>query len=123
MLAVAGRDRDVALVDQRQVPLGGAEHVEVVAEPGPGVELPQDRGDPRAACPSARRLSFDIVRASSHSRTKTSHSGTVWMTRGATPASAAATVLWSSLPRSTARRSVPAPGIRTKQGVPSTSTR
>ena len=91
MLAVAGRDRDVALVDQRQVALGGAEHVEVVAKPGPGVELPQDRGDPPRHALGAARLSLDIVRASSHSRTKTSQSGSVWTTRGATPASAAAT--------------------------------
>ena len=44
-------------------------------------------------------------------------------TRGATPAVAAATVLWISFPRSTASRSVSAPGMRTKNGVPSTTTR
>ena len=77
----------------------------------------------RDGIPSARSASFDIVRASSHSSAKTSHSGTVWTTRGATPASAAAIVLWISFPRSTARSSVSAPGIRTKNGVPSTTTR
>jgi DNA-binding transcriptional regulator PaaX len=68
----------------------------------------------RVGIPGARNASFDIVRASSHSSAKTSHSGTVWTTLGATPVSAAAAVLWISFPRSTARSSVSAPGIRTK---------
>ena len=77
----------------------------------------------RLGTPGSESAAFDIVRASSHSRTKTSQSGIESTTRGATPASAAARVLWSSFLRSTASRSVAAPGIRTKNGVPSTSTR
>ncbi len=73
--------------------------------------------------PGRLSVSFDIVVAASHSSTNTSHSGIEWTTAGATPASAAARVLCSSLARSTASSSVAAPGIRTKNGVPSTSTR
>ena len=77
----------------------------------------------RVGIPGADKASFDIVSAVSHSRMNTSSSGMAWTTRGATPASAAASVLCSSLPRSTASSSVAAPGIRTKWGTPSTSTR
>ena len=49
-----------------------------------------------AASPGAPSASTDIVCAGSHSSTKTSHAGRAWRTRGATPAAAAALVLWSS---------------------------
>ncbi len=45
MLPVAGRDRDVAVVDEGQVALGQAEHVEVVPEAGSGVEPAERAGD------------------------------------------------------------------------------
>jgi hypothetical protein len=46
MLAIASGDLDRPLVDERHVSLGDAEHVEVVAEPGTRMELPQDGRDP-----------------------------------------------------------------------------
>ena len=50
---IPGRDRDRPLVDDAQVALGRPEHVEVVAEPRPGVELPERLGDPRRDARSA----------------------------------------------------------------------
>ena len=47
MLAIAGRDGDRPLVDERQVSLGDAEHVEVVPKARTGMELPEGRRDPR----------------------------------------------------------------------------
>ena len=77
----------------------------------------------RPGTPGLASASLDIVCATSHSRTNTFHSGIASTTRGAMPVSDAARVLYSSLLRSTASRSVVSPGMRTKNGVPSTSTR
>ena len=46
VLAIAGGDGDRPLVDERQVPLGDAEHVEVVPEARTGMELPRTARDP-----------------------------------------------------------------------------
>ena len=72
--------------------------------------------------PGAPSASIDIVRASTQARTNTSQSGSSWRTGGPTPAVAAARVLCRSFARSTASRSVAAPGMRTKCGFPSTVT-
>jgi len=77
----------------------------------------------RVGSPAAWNAAFDIVVAASHSRTITFQAGRWWSTLAPTPASPAAIVFASSLPRSIASRSVPTPGIRTKCDVPSTVTR
>ena len=77
----------------------------------------------RAGVPGSLNVAFDIVRPSIHSRAKAPLSGSSATTRAPTPAVAAARVLNSSFARSTASRSVEAPGNRTKNGLPSTSTR
>ena len=46
MVAIADRDRDVALVHEGQITLRQTEHVEVALEPRPGVERAERRGDP-----------------------------------------------------------------------------
>ncbi len=123
MLAVAGRDRDVTRVDQCQVALGEPEHVEVVAEPWARVETPQDLGDPRRHPGRPERPDRHRPRRQPLEHEDVPLGEVVARPAAPTPAVAAARVLCSSLPRSTASSSVAAPGIRTKQGVPSTSTR
>ena len=46
VLPIAGWDGDRPLVDERQVPLGDVEHVEVVPKARAGMELAECRGDP-----------------------------------------------------------------------------
>ena len=103
-----------ALVDEREVALRQPDHVEVVAEARPGVQPAEGRGDP---CGHARRAEGRVRhrpgrRATRGRRrpTRAARGGPC----GADPGAAAARVLCSSLPRSTASSSVAAPGIRTK---------
>ena len=77
----------------------------------------------RAAMPSARRSSPDIVFPSMYSSTITERSGRYSRMRGLTPVVAAASALYRSFTRSTASSSVATPGIRTTYFAPSASTR
>ena len=77
----------------------------------------------RAGMPGSLSVWFVMGRPWRNSITVAPLSGKWWSTAGPMPSPAATRALWSSLARSMARRSVEAPGIRTTNACPSTSTR
>ena len=91
MLAVPGRDGHAALVDQREVPFGDAEHVEVVAKPRAGVEPAQDRRDPLRHPGRAQRLVRHRPAVDPLEREDVPSPRRPRTTRGETPVVAAAT--------------------------------
>ena len=122
MFPVPGGNRHPPAVDDGEVPFGQAEHVEVVAKARAAVKVPEGLGDStrHAGCRKGivgHRLGRKPLEDEDVPCRKDVDDSRP------TPAPAAARVLWSSLPRSTANRSVAAPGIRTNTGLPSTSTR
>ena len=121
-VAIAGRDRDVAFIHEGQVALRQTEHVEVELEPRPGVERPERRGDPTGDAGHGERFIGHRLRVEPLEdehvplRDRVDHARRDASLRR----SPRVEQLVAAVDR---EQVVASPGMRTKNGVPSTSTR